>query len=125
MSTVLRVTPAALLAGLLSLTGLLSLSSLLVLLVAPIGALAQPGSIPLQCRLGNGPWQDCRMQIEQVGLHWWLRIGGRELEFRHDGRGNLSMQQDRGGWRTVESRWEEDSNLCWDGVCAKGEIPLD
>jgi hypothetical protein len=25
----------------------------------------------------------------------------------------------------VNSRWIESSSLCWDGVCARGDIPLD
>jgi hypothetical protein len=25
----------------------------------------------------------------------------------------------------VSSRWEDRNSLCWDGVCARGDIPLD
>lgn len=92
---------------------------------------AQPGAapeamvIPLKCRLRDGPWQDCRMRVEQVGAHWFLLLDGQTIEFRHDGRGAVTMQQHRGDWRSVNSRWLEDTSLCWDGICAKGPIPLD
>jgi hypothetical protein len=93
--------------------------------ITPLRAEPITREIPLQCRLGNGPWQDCRMRVEQVGSHWWLQVGPQTLEFRHDGRGSVTMQAASSGWRAVESRWEEDTSLCWDGVCARGEIPLD
>jgi hypothetical protein len=80
--------------------------------------------IPLQCRLGQGPWQDCQMRVEQLGAHWFLLIGGRRIEFRHDGQGAVTMQE-QGRTREVTSRWGEDQTLCWDGTCARGEIPLD
>jgi hypothetical protein len=82
-------------------------------------------SIPLQCRLGNGTWQPCQMDVMAVGSHWTLQVGDQRLEFRHDGRGGVTMQQGSGGWRTVSSRWEQPLDLCWDGVCARGAIPLD
>lgn len=90
-------------------------------------AVAQSGGtpIPLECRYGNGPWLRCQMQVEQVGAHWILLIEDRRLEFRHDGTGTVRMQADGAGWRTVNSRWDEDTSLCWDGVCARGDIPLD
>lgn len=92
---------------------------------APLRAEPAPLLIPLQCRLGNGPWQDCQMRVEQVGSHWWLLVGPQTLEFLHDGRGSVTMQENSSGWRAVSSRWQEDTSLCWDGVCARGEIPLD
>jgi hypothetical protein len=101
------------------------LSALVATPGASVGA-TEAFLIPLECRLGDGPWQACQMRVEQVGGHWWLLIGERQLEFRHDGSGIVKMQaaQDSEGWRTVRSRWE-DTSLCWDGVCAKGDIPLD
>ena len=82
--------------------------------------------VPLECRLREGAWQPCHMQIEEVGGHWWLLIGDQRLEFRHDGRGSVTMQEHpTGRWQPVSSRWQEDTSLCWDGVCAKGDIPLD
>jgi len=88
-------------------------------------ALPQGSGIPLECRLGDGPWQSCRMEIQEVGSHWFLLVGEQRVEFRHDGTGAVRMQKDTSGWRPVNSRWNEDTSLCWDGVCARGDIPLD
>jgi hypothetical protein len=85
---------------------------------------SRPFTLPLECRIGQGPWQPCRMLVEQVGLHWYLLIGDQQVEFRHDGRGMVRQRQ-KGSWRTVTSRWEADTSLCWDGYCARGDIPLD
>jgi hypothetical protein len=84
-----------------------------------------PGLVPLECRLDAGPWQNCQMQVEEIGAHWFLVVGGQRIEFRHDGRGSVTMQKPSGGWRPVSSHWQEDTSLCWDGVCARGDIPLD
>lgn len=84
----------------------------------------QPFSLALECRIGQGPWQACRMRVEQVGLHWYLLIGEQQVEFRHDGGGTVRLRQ-QGYWRSVTSRWEEDTSLCWGGYCARGDIPLD
>ena len=35
------------------------------------------------------------------------------------------MLKPSGGWQPVNSRWVENKDLCWDGVCARGDIPLD
>jgi hypothetical protein len=97
-----------------------------ILLVPAALAMPQGSQVPLECRLGDGPWQDCHMQIESIGMHWWLLIGEQRVEFRHDGRGRVTMQErEGGGWRPVDSRWAEDTSLCWNGICAKGDIPLD
>lgn len=84
-----------------------------------------PGLIALQCRIGEGPWQDCQMQVEEIGIRWFLLVGGQRIEFRHDGRGRVTMLKPSGSWQTVHSRWVENTDLCWDGVCARGDIPLD
>jgi hypothetical protein len=84
-----------------------------------------PGALPLECRLGDGPWQACWMEVIEVGRHWVLRVGPRQLEFQHDGRGGVRMQRDGGPWRPVTARWQAPRDLCWDGLCARGEIPLD
>ena len=81
--------------------------------------------VPLQCQLGKGPWQNCRMDIETLGEHWWLQVGSERIEFRHDGRGNVRMRQGLQAWRSVRSSWSSEAALCWNGVCAKGAIPLD
>ncbi|MFN5119379.1 MAG: hypothetical protein ACK5FE_02640 [Cyanobacteriota bacterium] len=113
---------------LLSLRRLGSVALLLVPLSMPVQA--APVLIQLQCRLAAGPWQPCRMEVEQVGSHWWLLVGKRRIEFRHDGMGTVTMQglpapgSSFPGWRPVSSRWE-DTSLCWDGICARGPIPLD
>ncbi|MEB3200042.1 MAG: hypothetical protein VKK62_05910 [Synechococcaceae cyanobacterium] len=86
---------------------------------------AEQRMFPLQCRLGNGPWTACAMEVEQIGLEWQLVIGGRRIRFRHDPRGPLRMQEPGRDWRSVDSRWEDSRDLCWDGVCARGDIPLD
>lgn len=98
---------------------------LLAATAPPLRAAEEPPlRIPLQCRLGDGPWQACQMQVEQLGAHWFLLIGERRIEFRHDGRGTVTMQEE-GQSRPVTSRWLEDRSLCWDGTCARGDIPLD
>jgi len=65
------------------------------------------------------------MRVERLGEHWWLELGGRLIEFRHDGHGGLTMRWHGGPWRPVKSRWQADGCLCWDGICACGAIPLD
>ena len=92
---------------------------------AALQADSLPGQVSLQCRLADGPWQDCHMQVEKLGLHWFLLVGGQRIEFRHDGRGKVTMLKPSGGWQPVHSRWVENTDLCWDGVCARGDIPLD
>jgi hypothetical protein len=89
-------------------------------------AWAQPTlRLPLQCRLGSDPWRDCTMTIQRAGEHWWLDVGQQRLEFRSDGRGQISLMEPTGVRRVVSPRWAEPQALCWDGVCAKGEFPLD
>lgn len=106
------------------------------LLVALLGAtltpavtgqsLAQP--LPLRCQVDGGPWRDCQMRIEELGMLWSLVVGLQQFGFQHDGRGQVRMR--RGGgpaspWVPVEARWRADAALCWDGICAKGDFPLD
>lgn len=88
-------------------------------------ARAQALTVPLQCRLRTGPWQPCRMEIQAVGERWWLQIGSERIEFRHGGDGSVRMQRAGGAWQPVDSSWQKDSSLCWDGVCTRGAIPLD
>lgn len=79
----------------------------------------------LQCRVAQGPWQQCRMQLDADGMGWQLEIGAEQIRFRHDQRGSVSMERGSHHWQTVEARWLADASLCWDGICAKGAIPLD
>jgi hypothetical protein len=65
------------------------------------------------------------MEVQDVGLHWILRIGEQRIEFRHSGDGAVRMQRGIGSWQPVTAAWQPDTSLCWDGVCAKGDIPLD
>jgi len=65
------------------------------------------------------------MTIVQFGEHWWLQVGRERLEFRSDGRGSLSLRGSKGPLRAVQPVWGSDQALCWDGVCAKGDLPLD
>ncbi|MFM8276574.1 MAG: hypothetical protein ACKN89_06220 [Cyanobium sp.] len=101
-----------------------SLVLLALVLLAPVRA-ADLLRVPLQCRLGQGPWLPCAMEVHKIGEEWQLVIGERRIGFRHDQRGSLRMQEPGSGWRQVDSRWIESGSLCWDGVCARGDIPLD
>ena len=65
------------------------------------------------------------MEVEDIGLHWVLRIGAQRIEFRHSGDGAVRMQKGSGSWQPVTATWQPDTSLCWDGVCARGDIPLD
>lgn len=101
------------------------LGAVLVVVGTARPLLAAPVGIPLECRRVSGPWQPCTMLVEQVGQHWWLVIGAERFEFFHNGSGRMRLRADGGSWRVVESRWGADSALCWDDICARGEIPLD
>ena len=96
----------------------------LTLACSALQAHTVPGLVSLRCRLTDGPWQDCHMQVEELGQHWFLLVGGQRIEFRHDGDGRIHMLRQAASWQDVDSHWEEGS-LCWGQVCAKGEIPLD
>lgn len=113
---------AAVLARLMA---LLLICALLAEAIGASAALAQGQAVALQCRLGGGPWQPCRMEVQDIGLRWVLRIGEQRIEFRHSGDGAVRMQKGSGPWQPVTATWKPDTSLCWDGVCAKGDIPLD
>lgn len=81
--------------------------------------------VPLRCQLEGGPWQDCRMIVESLGERWSLAVGPDEVRFEHDGRGHVRMQRRGSDWVPVDAHWTADAALCWDGVCAKGDLPLD
>ena len=74
------------------------------------------------------------MEVEQPGARWTLVVGKRRIGFRHDGSGTVRMQDpervhragpDDRSWIPVETAWIAGPALCWDGVCAQGDIPLD
>ena len=85
---------------------------------------AQGPGIPLECRLGRGRWQPCRMEVVDTGRKWFVVVGRRRYGFDHDGTGRMRMSVE-GAWREVTPRWERDGSLCWNEVCVRGEIPLD
>jgi hypothetical protein len=82
-------------------------------------------NVPLECRIGDGPWSPCTMTIQRIGEHWWLQVGAQRLEFHSDGRGSISLRHGAGSQRAVQPVWREPRALCWDGICAKGDLPLD
>jgi hypothetical protein len=81
--------------------------------------------VALRCRLDGGPWRDCQMRVESVGERWSLVVGRERVWFEHDGRGQVRMQRGRRDWIPVQAHWDADTALCWDGICAQGDIPLD
>jgi len=88
-------------------------------------ALAQQ-NVPLECRLDTGSWGRCTMRVERIGEHWWIQTEGQRIEFRHNGRGAITMRRNpAASWQSVSANWTADATLCWDGVCARGAIPLD
>ena len=95
--------------------------------------MAEP--VPLRCRLGDGPWQNCSLEVDSPGERWAIQVGGRRIGFRHDGSGTVTMNDSPpgepaipgqpGAWVPVETTWISGPALCWNGVCAQGDIPLD
>ena len=84
-----------------------------------------PQSIPVECQLDQGNWQPCRLTIDELGEHWWLQIGARRIDFHSDGRGSVTLSDRGGSTRSVQPVWTAQRALCWDGVCTKGDLPLD
>jgi hypothetical protein len=93
-----------------------------------VGGGSKPGlaePVELQCRLGDGPWQNCQMRVVALGLSWQLLLDGEQIGFQHDGKGNVRMQRAKGSWEPVQANWNAEAALCWNGVCARGDLPLD
>lgn len=65
------------------------------------------------------------MEVERIGSRWWLVVGDQRIAFRHDGHGTVQMQRSGSPWQPVTAHWNADTSLCWDGVCARGDLPLD
>lgn len=114
--------------------GVISLLALLLLALAATGnpAWGEAGAdqklplrVPLRCRLDGGAWRDCQMVVVQMGALWQVVLGREQFGFAHDGRGQVRMRRGQGAWIPVEARWSADASLCWDGLCARGDIPLD
>jgi hypothetical protein len=102
-------------------------AALAVLPLLPMAAARAQSALnlPLECQLKQGPWQPCTLTIEQMGAHWWLQIGEQRLVFHSDGRGSVTLSDPTGVSRTVQPVWTAQRELCWDGVCTKGDFPLD
>jgi hypothetical protein len=81
--------------------------------------------VPLRCQVNGGAWRDCQMVVEQVGALWQLVLGAERYGFQHDGSGLVRMRRGEGEWTLVQARWSADASLCWEGLCAQGDIPLD
>lgn len=89
-------------------------------------AQAQTGlQVPLECQLQGSGWQPCTLTIERMGEHWWLLVDGQRLDFRSDGKGSVTLSDASGRSQAVQPVWTAQHALCWDGVCAKGDLPLD
>ena len=57
-------------------------------------------------------------------IRWTIKLGLRRFEFRQDGSGMVQMRASA-AWIPVETTWIVGPALCWNGVCAQGDIPLD
>jgi hypothetical protein len=101
------------------------LALLSLALPASLAAQTLADPLPLRCQVQGGPWRDCQMRVHNLGERWTLVVGREEFAFQHDGKGSIRMRTARSTWVPVQPRWREDATLCWDGVCAQGEIPLD
>ncbi|QNI45407.1 putative conserved secreted protein [Synechococcus sp. WH 8101] len=100
----------------------------LALAVAPTSQAAGPPELvlELECRENGGRWQTCRMGVVKLGEEWWLDLAHQRIRFRHDGSGRMRMKGSRDpSWQSVQARWIAERTLCWDGVCARGDLPLD
>ncbi len=114
--------------------GVITIAALALLAVSGAGSpgwadalsgLHEPFQVPLRCQVNGGAWRDCQMVVEQVGALWHVVLGAERYGFEHDGRGLVRMRRGDGAWGPVQARWTADAALCWDGVCARGAIPLD
>lgn len=80
----------------------------------------------MECRNANQAWSPCRYVSEQPGARWELAFSNQVVRFQHDGSGTMQMQiGDQTPWAEVQTRWSADGTLCWNTVCARGDIPLD
>lgn len=82
-------------------------------------------NLPLSCKVRSEPWQPCTLSVVRMGEHWWLQLPQQRFEFRSDGRGSVRLWEGTRGPQTVVPSWTAQQVLCWDGICAKGELPLD
>ena len=57
-------------------------------------------------------------------IRWTIELGPRRIVFRQDGSGIVQMRSSA-SWIPVETTWIAGPALCWNSVCAQGDIPLD
>ena len=97
--------------------------------VAALGAQARAEStaaISMECRHAHQVWSPCNVVSEQPGARWELAFNDQIVRFQHDGSGTIEMQiGEQSAWTKVQGRWTPDGSLCWNTVCARGNIPLD
>ncbi len=96
-----------------------------VALTAPV-VQAQDLVVTTSCRVGGGPWQACRLAVQDPGLRWQVQLGEQTWSFSHNGSGAMRLRQGHGPWRATTPRWEKAGDvLCWGQLCARGPLPLD
>ncbi|MCP9850559.1 hypothetical protein KBY88_12180 [Cyanobium sp. Morenito 9A2] len=95
------------------------------LVLGAMATQARAEDVPLSCRIGQGPWRSCVMTVSAPGVRWRLQVGDERIEFRHDGSGRVTLQRPGARAQLVSGRWIAAQTLCWDGICARGELPLD
>ena len=84
------------------------------------------GAVTMECRNADQAWSPCQYVSEQPGARWELAFSNQIVRFQHDGSGSMEMKiGERAPWARVEARWRPDGTLCWNTVCARGNIPLD
>ena len=96
-----------------------------VALTAPV-VQAQDLVVETSCRLSDGPWQACRLAVQDPGSRWQLQLGSQVWSFSHNGSGVIRLRRGRGPWSPTTPRWEKAGEvLCWGQLCARGPLPLD
>ena len=109
---------------LLSITTITTITTIL----SPGRLFGQPNlaKAELECRHEAGEWTPCQMEVESMANRWWLSFANQRFNFRNDGKGRMTMKIGKDSrWKLVKPRWVADRTLCWDEICARGEIPLD
>ena len=93
------------------------------ILLSP-AARGETQAIAVECRVGQGAWQTCQMEMVDQGRQWFVVVGQRRYAFQHDGTGHMRMGVG-GGWQEVTPHWGPDQSLCWGTICVRGDIPLE
>lgn len=96
-----------------------------VALTAPV-VQAQDLVVTTSCRVAGGPWQSCRLAVQDPGFRWKVQLGEQTWSFSHNGSGAIRLRQGQGPWKVTTPRWEKAGEvLCWGQLCARGPLPLD